>query len=200
MPTMRSPGTAPVSGAIRIGRFAVNAPDGDRRMVLAALARFLLQLQRRRNAALLSSTFYPIALSTSVAAISPRPTEARTSSAFFMPNLGTAAGHFLFLECPPHARQHARQYLAAKPCILLPDSIAGGTPDCRPALPVTANPSHAAGGTCALERIMSTSSPFSSSLMSEAWRPLMRQPTQSRQVWCGRHRRNRWALRPWAAR
>ena len=46
------------------------------------------------------------------------------------------------------------------------------------ALPVTASPSQAAGGTCASDRMISTSSPFSSWVTSGAWRPLMRQPTQ----------------------
>ncbi len=46
------------------------------------------------------------------------------------------------------------------------------------ALPVTARPSQAAGGTWASERMMSTSSPFSSSVASGLWLPLMRQPTQ----------------------
>ena len=46
------------------------------------------------------------------------------------------------------------------------------------ALPVTTTDSQAAGGTCALERMISTSSPFFSSVISGMMRPLTLAPTQ----------------------
>ena len=46
------------------------------------------------------------------------------------------------------------------------------------ALPVTTIDSQAAGGTCALERMISTSSPFFSSVISGMMRPLTLAPTQ----------------------
>jgi hypothetical protein len=46
------------------------------------------------------------------------------------------------------------------------------------ALPVTAMVSQVGGGTCALERMISTSSPFFSSVTSGVMRPLILQPTQ----------------------
>jgi hypothetical protein len=45
-------------------------------------------------------------------------------------------------------------------------------------LPVTTSDSQAAGGACALERVISTSSPFCSSVISGAMRPLILAPTQ----------------------
>jgi len=46
------------------------------------------------------------------------------------------------------------------------------------ALPVTTIDSQAAGGTCACERMISTSSPFFSSVISGMVRPLIFTPTQ----------------------
>ena len=115
---------------------------------------------------------------TSVEAVSPRPTEASTSSMSLRASRGST-GFRLSLEKVLPARSKARSRMRAPSpeyCLRMAFLVARRM--AARALPVTTIDSQAAGGTCALERMISTSSPFFSSVISGMMRPLTLAPTQ----------------------
>ncbi|OWK20464.1 hypothetical protein AJ88_29070 [Mesorhizobium amorphae CCBAU 01583] len=103
---------------------------------------------------------------TSVEASSPRPTEASTSSMSLRASRCSTGFKPSLVKLLP-ARSKARSRMRApRPeyCLRMAFLVARRMAD--RALPVTTTDSQAAGGTCALERMISTSSPFFNSVIS----------------------------------
>ncbi len=201
MPTIRSPGKAPVSGAKRIGKFDRWPRTGNGvalpGMATAGFSWFGFELLNGRNrinllrlnqrsvvdfsssaGVLLGFSFGASAAITSLTGNCPRPTAARTPSREFWPSFGKAALSasseypFSYLLRARVRISRPRPVYCARTASRVARRMAAR------AFPVTAYPSHAAGGTCDAERMISTSSPLFNLPIKGALRPLIRQPTQ----------------------
>ena len=120
----------------------------------------------------------PIAFSTSMAESSPRPIGGQRIIGVLVAEARDGGRHLLFRILLPSLASIFATISRPSPANCLRTAARVARRMAARALPVTARPSQAAGGVCASERMMSTSSPFSSSVTSGAWRPLTLAPTQ----------------------
>ena len=201
-PTTRSPGTAPPSSnvtgtSLRAPRMGIMAPGLSSTSAPLPVQRNFnpITLERLNQPSsdvlrpsrfggrgiagpLRSSMSGMAAFKTSAIGSSSRPTAANTSSKVFCVSLGSALRIFSSAKSWP-ARSKAdtsRRRPSSEYCRRRASRTARRMAE--RALPVTARRSHAAGGVWPLATMMSTSSPFLSTVVSGNWRPLMLAPTQ----------------------
>ena len=118
------------------------------------------------------------AFMTSVEESSPRPTAASTSSTSLRASRCSTGFRLSFAKVFP-ARSKARSSMRTpRPEYCLRMAFLVARRMAARALPVTTIDSHAAGGTCAFDLMISTSSPFFNSVINGMMRPLTLAPTQ----------------------